>query len=127
MKKIIFSIHSVVDLITNSSTEIYVIDTEQELEMIRAIIKELEEKFPTEYGYHVYADYMEEWELKEMFDYIDEEKAVEYLTALGYKVEKPTDDSKKAKYISISCERGCMHPELQKFIESTFKVIDHDD
>jgi hypothetical protein len=126
MEKFIFAIHSMVDVITNSSTELFIIDSEQELALIEAIIREKEKEFPTEYGNRVYVSKTDEWEIKDMFNYPDEDEAVKYLKALGYTIEKPAEPKLAMRYISISCEQGCMHPGLKKFIRETFNVVDED-
>ena len=125
MEKIIFAVHSVVDVITNSSTEIFIIDAEQEVAIVEAIIKEKEKEFPTEYNYRVSVSQTDEWEIKDMFGYIDEDEAVKYLKAIGYKVEK-SENPQPIRYITISCERGCMNSGLKSFIRNTFAIIQED-
>lgn len=125
MEKMIFAVHSMVDVITNSSTELFIVDADQETSAVALIIEEMEKQFPTDYHAKVFVRQTEEYELNDMFGYIDEDEAVKYLKALGYKVEKP-DDNFKLRFITISCERGCMHPDLRKFIETTFNVLSHD-
>jgi len=127
MEKIIFAVHSMVDVITNSSTELFIIDAHQELDLVKSIIKEKEKEFPTEYNYNVSISIAEEWDIKDMFGYIDEDQAIKYLKAIGYKIEPPKQDEvSQIRYIKISCESGCMNPSLRRFIETTFTVIEHD-
>ena len=125
-ENIIIAVHSVVDSITNSSTEFFVVDTNLEVSVVESMVKEKEKEFPSEYGYHVYVNKMEEYQLKDMFGYPDEEECVQYLVALGYKVEKPESSTPNIRYIQISCERGCINPSLKNFIMSTFTVIKND-
>ncbi len=40
MDKIIINIHSMVDIITNSSTELFVLDTEKSVEVVKEILEE---------------------------------------------------------------------------------------
>lgn len=117
-----------VDVITNSSTELFIIDTQQELDLVKSIIQEKEKEFPSEYSYNVCVSIADEWDIKGMFGYIDEDQAIKYLKAIGYSVEPPQSEKNlQVRYITISCERGCMNPGLRSFIETTFSVIDYKD
>ena len=126
-KKIIFVIHphSIVDVITNSSTELFVIDEDKTVEVVREIIKEKEKEFLPEYGCYTSINLLDDWRIPEVFGYVDEEEAVNFLRAKGYKVEKEITLSPK-KYIEITAERGGIHPKLVDFINKTFTVIFHD-
>ena len=48
--KFIIPIHSFVDVITNSSTELFIIDKEKGLEMVKEIVEEGLKKYPSEYN-----------------------------------------------------------------------------
>ncbi len=119
--------HSVVDIITNSSTEIFTIDDDRDLELIRDMIYEMEKKYPNVYGHKLHVNFLQQWQLNEIFNvYSEPEDMISYLKALGYKVEPPevpiVDDT---KYIAISAERGGMDQRLVDFINRTFNVIDY--
>jgi hypothetical protein len=126
----IISVHSFVDVITNSSTELFVCDTEKSVEMVRQMVDEMQDMYPNEYGHRLYTDVIssDDWRLQQIFDcYVDEEDCVKYLKAKGYKVEKlPQEEAAKCSYISISAERGGLHPKVKYFIESNFNVIHYD-
>ncbi len=122
MIKIIIKIHSFIDVITNSSTELFVCDTDRSLEAVKGLVYEIERQYPNEYGHGLNVDYTSDYELDEAFEYnINEEDAIKLLKAKGYKITKP---KKKAdKFISISAERGGLHPTVKDFIEKTFNVV----
>lgn len=125
----IISVHSFVDVITNSSTELFVCDTEKSVEMVRQMVDEIQDKYPNEYGHRLYTDVIsnDDYRLRDIFNcYEDEENCAKYLKAKGYKVEKPSQEEIKHSYISISAERGGLHPEVKYFIESNFNVIYYD-
>ena len=120
----ILTIHSFVDVITNSSTELFMLDTEKSVDVVRDIVKEMEKQYPPEYNGYCFVNIVDEWEIKEAFGYIDEDEAIEYLRAMGYTVIKP-ETKPQPKYIKISCERGCMDDDLRDFINNTFTVVYH--
>lgn len=122
--------HSFIDVITNSSTEIFMLDTKKTVSAIEEIIKEIEREYPPEYDFcgcghsNGYATVEEahEWEIKKSFGYFDEDKAVNFLKALGYTVDKKEDAH---QFICIKAERGYMNEGLKDFINKTFKVFYH--
>ena len=116
--------HSIIDLITNSSTEIFVIDTDKTLLAVQEIIKDLENQYPNEYGHGLYVDYVDEYDYQEMYDYIDKNQAIEYLTALGYTITPPLEENQK-KLIKILGERGG-HDRISQKIYEIFNVVSHD-
>lgn len=122
MDNFIIPIHSFVDVITNSSTELFVCDTEKAISLVRELVDEIQNKYPNEYGHRLHVDYAEDYELREIFGYFDEEEAVKFLKAKGYTVEPPKEGSAK-QYIKISAERGGLHPRVKNFIEDMFNVI----
>jgi len=129
MERIIINIHSFVDVITNSSTELFVCDTDKSVEVVTALVKEMEDKYPNEYGHTLSVCAMDgdSWRIPEMFNfYGEEEDAVKYLQAKGYKVEKPKEEVPKSLYIEISAERGGMDNRVKEFIQDTFNVIHYD-
>lgn len=130
MKKdtIIISVHSFVDVITNSSTELFVCDTDKSVETVRAMVDEMQGKYPNEYGHTLHTDAMstDDWRIQEFSGiYADEEDIVKHLEMKGYTVTKPTEKP-VSKYIEISAERGGLDPRVKEFIESTFNVIHYD-
>jgi hypothetical protein len=129
METFIINIHSFVDVITNSSTELFVCDTDKALETVKSMVSEMESKYPSEYGHSVHVDSMstEDWRLQEIFDCYgsDEANMVKYLEAKGYNISKPEGEP-TSKYIEISIERGCINDGLKDFIQSTFNVIYYD-
>jgi hypothetical protein len=127
MKKEIFiiDIHSFVDVITNSSTELFMLETDKSLELVREIVKEKEKEFPPDYGHYVTVDYCDDYFLNEAFGWFNDEdieNTIKYLEGKGYTIIPP-EENKKSKYIAISSERGGQHPELSNFIKENFNVI----
>lgn len=128
MERIIISIHSFVDVITNSSTELFICDTDKSVETVRDIVYAMEKKWPNEYGHKLSVDAMnpDDWRIGEICNFYGEEaEAVKYLEMKGYKVEKPTT-SPQPRFIEISAERGGLDPRLKSFIEEHFNVIHYD-
>lgn len=122
--KYIINIHSFIDVITNSSTELFVCNTDKTLETIETLVYEMEKQYPNEYGHKLSVDYCDDYQLQEVFGYIEEEDAVKFLKAKGYNVTPPKEKN-KSSYISISAERGGLDPRMKKFIEETFNVIEY--
>ena len=116
----IIKTHSYLDIITNSSTELFVLYTDKSLEMVREIIVEKEKEFPCEYGEHFYINYDNPYYYGEC-PVDDVEEAVKYLRLIGYKIEAP-EVEKEPRAIIISCERGCMNRNMVEFIEETFNT-----
>ena len=125
-EKIYIPIHSFVDVITNSSTEIFMLDTEKSIAVVEEMIKEVEKEYPPEYnncGYSTGRASVEEaevWDIKEAFGYYDEEEVVKFLRAMGYTVEKTGE---RQRFICIKAERGYMNEGLKEFINNTFNVV----
>jgi len=125
--KFIVNVHSFVDIVTNSSTELFVLDIDKSLDLIEEIIKEKEKEFPCEYGYTISVYKGDPYS----YCYIDNpindlEETLKYLRLKGYKIEEP-ETEKEIEAIIIECERGCMDKRMIKFIEETFntEVIDY--
>ncbi len=129
MVKFIINVHSMVDVITNSSTEIFVLDSEKGLQMVRDMILEMEKKYPNEYGHRISVDLADDWELKDVFgchwDDEDQENVIKLLESKGYTITPPETEVEQNRFISVSFERGGMHPKLDKFIRETFNVISY--
>ena len=121
MKIIIEKPHSIIDLITNSSTELFITDDQRELETIREMIKSIETDHPNKYGHTLYVDYADDWRLGDIYGCYDAENVIKYLTTLGYEIIPPKPDHKK--YIEITAERGGMSPIVEKFINDNFNII----
>jgi len=126
--KFIIPIHSFVDVITNSSTELFIIDKEKGLDMVKKIVEEGLKKFPGAYGtnnnkLHVYLDNPEYYD-DSVLDGMcsdDLEKIIFELKKRGYKIKAPKIPQ-EPKAIIISWERGYMSGEFISFIETTFNV-----
>lgn len=117
--------HSLVDLITNSSTEIFVIQTDKSVEVVREIIDDLQLKYPNEYGHHLTTDIASEEDIKSIYGY--EYANIETLTSmmqdLGYTVTKNPDSP---IFLRLSAERGGLDFHVKQFIEKNFNVVDYD-
>lgn len=124
----VISIHSFIDVITNSSSEIFVCDTDKILEDVTALVKAKEKEWPSEYGYHVsisleqasnYLDnYYYEYQIPEM---------VKFLKSYGFEITEPKEEIKEKQVIVVSCERGVINPLLRDWIIKTFnsELIDY--
>jgi len=112
--------HSVIDLITNSSTEMFTAIRDKSLEFVKSFVEELEGKYPPEYNGHRVSVY-EDLENSEDYFYESEEETADLLRRNGYTVEK-IKDWKPRKVIKISCERGYMNRTLVELIEKEFSV-----
>jgi hypothetical protein len=108
-EKIKIKIHSFIDVITNSSAELFVINKSFGLEFVNEAIKK---EFPDS---HLFG-YLDnpEWDT-----YIDTEDAINHLLARGYSIVRPKEEI-DPEAIIISCERGEMSDEFKKFIIETF-------
>ncbi|HKZ43146.1 MAG TPA: hypothetical protein VJ044_19465 [Candidatus Hodarchaeales archaeon] len=119
MEKAFINIHSFVDIITNSSTELFVCDTDKSVEVVEDLINEIQDKYPNEYGHRLSVKLADEYELGYYLD-INDEEAIERLRRREYKIEEP---ERKSTYISISAERGGLDPRVMDFINTTFNVV----
>jgi hypothetical protein len=120
MKEIFkINLHSIVDVITNSSTELFIVDKSYGLEFVEQLVREKEKEFPADYDYKV-SIFLDnpEWD---HIRYIDTEDAIKHLKSRGYIVTAPTVET-EPEAIMISCERGCISDELRKFIIETFNA-----
>lgn len=126
MKEVfIINVHSFVDVITNSSTELFVLDSDKTLETITALVKAKEAEYPPDYGHYVSVSEVEQCDIEWVMDsYINVDESIEHLKMLGYTIIPP-DPAKPSpvKYYKITSERGGMDPRLYKFITSTFNII----
>ena len=107
METIKIKIHSYIDLITNSSTEMFVVDQNYGIDVIKEAIEEFGQKHV---GVYVHELGTYDWELDEHVD---------YLKKRGYKIIEPMRGF-KAHEIHISAERGSMSDAFKKFILETF-------
>lgn len=115
--------HSLVDLITNSSTEIFVVNTDKTVEVVREMIDEIQGKYPNEYGHRLHVGIADPWQLNDFFGIYDLEDAKRYLEANGYEVTKKDE---AISYITISAERGGLASEVHNFINDNFEVVHYD-
>jgi len=127
MKKDIFiiDIHSFIDVITNSSTELFVCNSDKTVGEIEQLIREKEAIWPTQYGEYVHVDNEDIIHLMNnkfnvnWYNDADVEETIGALEFLGYEVSKPAI---KPNAITISCERGCMDRRLVEWLEKTFNT-----
>jgi len=124
--KFIISIHSFIDIITNSSTELFVVDEEKTLELVRNVVNQALIDFPSSYGIDCCSVNLED--ATYYLDYVidNSEDAITYLKDRGYKIEAP-EKEKEPQSIVISWERGTMSNEFITFIGDTFgtELIDY--
>jgi GH35 family endo-1,4-beta-xylanase len=109
------NLHSVIDVITNSSTELFIVDKKYGLEFVTNIIKEKFSDFQ-EYGIAIYLD-NPTWG----WEFFETEEVIKQLEARGYKIITPEVEM-KPQAIMISAEQGCMSKEFKDFIKETFNA-----
>jgi hypothetical protein len=106
------NLHSVIDVITNSSTELFIIDKSYGLEFVKNTISE---KFSL-HGIEIYLD-NPHWG----WNYVDIEEATKILKLKGYKIIAPEVEIEQ-QAIMISAEQGWMSREFKDFIKETFNA-----
>lgn len=120
--RFILRLHSVIDVITNSSTELFIIDKEKGLQYVQEIVNEALKKFPPKYGEHIPYVSIEN---PEYYDgncgIFDTQEAIKHLESRGYKVTPP-DVPQEPEAIIISWERGYMSDGFMKYISEVFDV-----
>jgi hypothetical protein len=125
--KIVFVIqpHSIVDLITNSSTEIFTIQTNKTVEVVKELIDELQNKYPNEYGHYLSTDIASEEDIKAIYgyQYMDIEPFIKMMEDLGYVIAR---NPNPPVFITLSAERGGIDSHVRQFINENFNVIDYD-
>lgn len=114
-------LHSSIDVITNSSSELFIIDIEKGLDTVKKIVKEAFEKFGG-YGYmpdvHIEnPDYYGDYTYQP--DQIEE--MIKWLTQRGYKITPPEKEV-EPQAIVVSWDMGAMKQDFIKFIEETFNT-----
>jgi len=127
--KIIIPIHSILDVITNSSSELFVIDTMQSVEAIQNIIDAAIIDFPAEHEWalgkkpNVYEGDPSYYD-DNNFNMYDDEDLIAHLQRKGYKIEKP-EVVTEPRAIIIEWERGYLSRDFIDFIAKMFntKVI----
>ena len=77
-EKLIINIHSFIDVITNSSTELFVFESEKTIYELRNLISLQEKECPSEYGYKVSVceENVEEY-LKDEYNIYESENKIE--------------------------------------------------
>lgn len=122
-EKFKIQLHSIVDVITNSSTEIFVVHKSYGLEFVTQLVKEAEEKYPPKYPHYkvnIYLDNPEYCDKSGGYDF-DKEEAIKRLISRGYTVIAPEVEI-EPQAIIIECEQGYISKELKKFIIDTFNA-----
>lgn len=127
MTKMLFKVepHSLVDLITNSSTEIFTIQTNKTVEVVKEMIDELQKKYPNEYGHYLYTDIASDEDIKAIHghQYWDLEPIIKMMEDLGYIITK---NPNPPVFITLSAERGGLDLHIRQFINENFNVVDYD-
>ena len=121
--KLIIPIHSFVDIITNSSTELFIIDKDKGLDMVKEIVSDAIKKHPPYYDCGNPQVYIENPSYYSNYYYHehDIERAIKQLTLRGYKIIAH-EEEKKPEAIIISWERGEMSREFIEYISQVFDV-----
>lgn len=127
--KAIILVHSFVDVITNSSTELFIIDKEKGLETVKETVSEALKKYPMEYPSYGTPDVRLDNPTFYNDMYYNEGEAelfIKFLELKGYKVIPPEKEI-EPEAIVISWERGSCSQGFINFIEKTFnaEIIDY--
>ncbi len=115
----IINIHSFIDVITNSSTELFVCDTEKTIMEVTNLIRLKEKEWPSEYDYKVNISQEDATEYDDEFNSYQIPEIIEYLEKAGYKIEAPAVPK---QCITVSVERGTMDDRLSNWIQKTFNT-----
>ena len=115
----IIDIHSFIDVITNSSTELFVCDTDKTVTEVTNLIRLKEKEWPNEYGYVFNIEQEDVSEYDDIYSSYDIPNMIEYLEKIGYKIEAPIVPKQS---ITISIERGTMDRRLSDWIQKTFNT-----
>lgn len=124
--KIVIPIHSFIDVITNSSSELFVIEAEKGLEAVQKIVEHALIDYPSD---HSWAEgskpsvYLGDpsYYMDNNFTFYEDAELIKWLEMKGYKVEAP-EVIKEPEAIIISWERGYVSEEFINYISETFNV-----
>ena len=125
-QKIQIPIHSILDVITNSSSELFVIDTTQSAEAIKNIVDVALIDFPADNEWafgrkpNVYEGDPSYYD-NNNFNHYDDKDLISHLQRKGYKIENP-EKVTDPRAIIIEWERGDVSREFIRFIENMFNV-----
>jgi len=129
--KVIIPIHSFIDVITNSSSELFVIGAEKGLEEVQKIVEHALIDFPAEEYWaqgHKPSVYLGDpsWYMDINFNLYEDAAIIKWLEMKGYKVEAP-EKIKEPEAIIIEWERGYVSNDFIKYISELFEteVISH--
>ena len=128
MEIIVINIHSMIDVITNSSTEIFMLDTEDDVETVKSFVSQLEKEYPPEYstsgnGHYAEVEQAEDWEISSAFNiYQTDDELINYLRAKGYAITGPHNTQ---RFITIKIERGFLNEQVREHINELFNVVYH--
>ena len=130
-QKIKIPIHSFIDVITNSSSELFVIEAEKGLEAVQKIVEHALIDYPADNTWslgHKPSVYLGNptWYMDFNFNLHDDEELIKWLEMKGYKVEAP-EKVQEPEAIIIEWERGYVSQGFINYISETFntEVISH--
>jgi hypothetical protein len=119
--RIIIPIHSLVDVITNSSSELFIIDKSKGLDAVQEVVNQALAMFPPKYGENAPNVFIDNPEFYEDCAFYNINEAVDFLKRRGFKVEEPAV-IQDPEVIIISWEMGYMQKGFIDFISNTFNV-----
>jgi hypothetical protein len=119
--KFVIPIHSIVDVITNSSTELFIIDKEKGVDFVQEIVNQAYAKYPSKYDSCPQARLENPEYYDGSYGCFSIEDAVQKLEQRGYKVIAP-EVVQEPEAIVISWEMGYMQKEFIDIISKTFNV-----
>lgn len=129
--KVVIQIHSMLDVITNSSSELFIVESEKGLEEVQKIVEHALIDFPADYTWavgHKPSVYLGDpsWYMDTNFNLYDDGELVKWLEMKGYKVEAP-EKVKQPEAIIIEWERGFVSQGFIDYIAELFNtdVISH--
>jgi len=130
--RIVIPIHSILDVITNSSTELFIIDGAKGVETVKEAVLVALIKHPAVYdgyggpnvyvGDPTYYDYGGFYSLKQFGD----DDIIKYMEMRGYKITKP-EEVTEPEAIIVEWERGTMSQGFIDEISTLFEteLTDH--
>lgn len=119
--KFVIPIHSIVDVITNSSTELFIIDKEKGVDFVQEIVNQAYAKYPSKYCSCPQARIDNPEYYDGSFGCWDIEESIKKLEQRGYKVIAP-EVVIDPEVIVISWERGYMQRGFIDIISNAFNV-----
>lgn len=119
--KFIIKIQSLIDVITNSSSELFIIDKNKGLDFVEEIVNQAIKKYPSKFGDRPNVTIENPEYYDGSYGCFNVEDAIDKLNKRGYKIIAP-ESPVEPEAIIISWERGYMSEEFINYISEIFNV-----